>query len=389
MIRRGQQNNILLFEVTEQDLLDTDAFPATYQAGNVLLFDNRQTIRIGLELARADDFSCAVEFLSEGEFGSLTVVNDGASGGVVGAELGAALPLESLVQQETENAFLQKTYAETDSSAIVALSAEIEQLNIRLAQRDGLLGDFNQKMKLQQDEIDLLQIILNQTQSQIALQEASQDELIDDLKQASASTQMVELNLERIIEEKYMLEQELAEKIVELLESSMINDSLQRQLDRIKEQDNVDKTTPLEPVIPTFTEEKPDNQPLYSADLERFEIDAEVVSGCREYPHSPAVGTQSEDESFFAAIEKQVSQVLTMSGGKQIHVYHEFPTLTKQRPGEVVKQVLFACIKAAAVLALIGVLTLIGSVIATSINNSVSLGQALDLIIKSALNWLG
>ena len=298
MIGRGRQNDILLFEITEQDLLGTKNIPATYQAGNVLLFDCRQSIDIGLELARADDLNCAFEFLAA----------------------------QSLPGDTCDNA--------PSTEAL----AEIEQLKNRLEQRDGLLSEFADQLKRQKEENELLQLLLDQTQSQIALEAAARDEMMDDLKQASADTLMIEHNFERAIEEKMMLEQELAEKITELLESSMINDDLRRQIRPDSDEPGIDSVVDL------------------------------------------------LDTDYQIAADK--TQIYTMTSGKQIHVYHEFPSITEKRPGQLLQSIFRISIRAAMTIILLLVLTLIASVLATSFSNRISLGEALDLILSRAFFWI-
>ena len=353
MIRRGRQDNILLFEITEQDLLDTEVFPTSYQAGNVLLFDHHQSVRIGLELARADDLSCALEFLSiDREIIHSNVAAD--------AECTARCDKKTTCK-EVDSCLLHSLPNNMTLQGACIID-EIDLLKQRLEQRDGLLSDFAEQLKLQQEENELLNLLLEQTQSQIELEAASRDELMDDLRYASASTQMIEDNLERVIEEKFRLEQELAEKITALIESSMQNDDLRRQVDFLKEPKTTIGTTLLPNDLPDQTRS-------------------------RNWTDDKSVGSETELE--LLPSEQQINQTLTMSSGKLIHIYHEFPTLVKRRPQHTFKLITRTILKSTAVLALVVLCTLVCSVLATSLNGNISFGQALDLIMDSALSWIG
>ena len=370
MIRRGRQDDILLFEVTEQDLLDSELIPTSYQVGNVLLFDSQQSIRIGSELARADDILCAVEFLSNGAFS-------------------AACDCETDCNCKTECNCAHEHEKANDSSPELpepatekTLHDEILQLKLYLKQRDGLLSDFSDRLRVQQDENQLLNLLLEQTQFQIALESASRDELMDDLKQASASTQMVELNLEHVMEEKFMLEQELAEKITELIESSMINDDLRRQMEDAAE------TTDLAPDPATLgtvaceLSGSETSQDMFAVEPEPSSEPGVVGAGLTA--PDPVVETELSP-TLVPVHERENSQVLTMSSGKLIHVYHEFPSLTKRRPLQVLNALGQSLLKAFGLVALTALVTLLASVVATSLTNHVSMGEALDMIMKSTM----
>ncbi|MCL2136423.1 MAG: hypothetical protein FWH40_02705 [Coriobacteriia bacterium] len=351
MIGRGKQNNILLFEVTEQDLLDTGNFPATYEAGNVLLFDSRQSICIGQELARADDLFSALEFLHE--------------------------PLDSL--QSAANELYTDEEAASPTGASPILAAEMEMLKTSLAQRDGLLNDLSHQLKLQKEENELLQLLLEQSQSQIAMVAVSRDEIIDDLKQASASSQIVEINLEHVMEEKYMLEQELAEKITELIETNMANDDLLLQMQTYQSFDNVEKIADW-----LSAAELPDQPESSQSEAETLPLDQALLAE----QGMPPIGNGLDEAQDLLVAEQEISQVLTMSTGKRIHVYHEFPTLTKRRPSQVIKAFCLTVLKSTVAVFILVMLSTVGSVIATSWSNQISLGQALDILYQKAIEFL-
>jgi hypothetical protein len=371
MIRRGRQDDILLFEVTEQDLLDSELVPTSYQVGNVLLFDSQQSIRIGSELARADDILCAVEFLSNGAFSA-----------ACDCETDCDCKTECNCAHEHEEAD-DSSLEPPEPSTEKTLHDEIMQLKLYLEQRDGLLSDFSERLRVQQDENQLLNLLLEQTQFQIALESASRDELMDDLKQVSASTQMVELNLEHVMEEKFMLEQELAEKITELIESSMINDDLRRQMEDAAEH------APEPATLGTVAFELAGSevsQTMLAAELESSSEPGVVPAVVGAGLTAPDLVVETELSPLSAPVlERENSQVLTMSSGKLIHVYHEFPSLTKRRPLQVLTAFGQSLSKALGLLVLTALVTLLASVVATSLTNHVSMGEALDMIMKSSM----
>ena len=306
--------------------MDKGAFPADYVAGNVLLFDSRQQIQIGQELARADDLACALEFLNEDQ-----TVSD-------------------------------------EASLVEGINEQIQQLNLRIEQRDGLLHDLVEKLKLLQDENELLGLMLEQTQDQVALNAASQEEMMGDLEEVSANTMLVETNLERVMEEKFALEQELAEKITALIESSMINDDLQRQLDGL----HPDESEAGYGLVA--------GDGLVAGGGVLVAGGGEMVAGGGA---SAVVEPRPEPET------ETTNQVLTMSSGKQIHVYHEFPATDRRGPVQRLKTGGMRLVRGSALVMLVVILTLVGSVIATSQSNGISQGQALDMILQSVLGWFG
>ncbi|MDR2956861.1 MAG: hypothetical protein LBU61_01585, partial [Coriobacteriales bacterium] len=231
------------------------------------------------------------------------------------------------------------------------------------------LSELNDRLRLQKDENELLQLLLDQTQTQVALNAASQDELIEDLKQASANTMVIEGSLEKIMEEKFQLEQELAEKITELMESSMANDDLRRQLDG-KQESEIGQQDSFAP---------PTGQPVTTAVSQPVmpTIDPALLpTTCQ--PNLPV-----------SATEPATNQVLTMSSGKQIYVYHEFPALARRSPTDRIKSFSWSFVKTCTLLAAAVLLTLVGSVFATSLNNGISYGEALDLILTNVFTMLG
>jgi hypothetical protein len=380
MIGRGRHNEILIFEMTEQDLLDGGAFPSTYQAGNVLLFDSNQDIQIGLELARADDLACALEFLGE----QPDLVDKGVAAGQEGAA-----PIDEADPQGASGSLATEKPSQPSpilSSRYLDAQEEVRLLNQRIEQRDGLLSEMVEKLRLQREENELLSLLLEQTTSQLALDAASRDELLDDLQLASANTMLIETNLEHVMEERFQLEQELAEKITDLIETSMVNDDLRRRLDSL--------TEPSLEAGDMAPEAQDDWAWLDDCNALAGLASPSVQASPCELPASHSRPAPGEPRPLplpgpIIASEPDVGQVVTMSGGKQIHIYHEFPSLNRRSLGDRTLAFGRTLSRIVAALLLIAALTLAASVIATSLINDISYGQALDLILKNTLRVAG
>jgi hypothetical protein len=289
VISRGKHGEYLLYEVTEQDLLLKSEAVAAYRVGNVLIFADRKSIGFGNELARADDI------------------------------------------------FAAKEYLETSSPQATALTrrfeSELEALREKIDQRDELLRDLADNLRIQKVENELLLQRLQESQELIATAELSRSEMVDDLHQVSAETQMMEANLQRTFDEKAQLEQELASRLTEIVELNLLNSELSRQIQH---------------------------------------ADAAGDVGLLA-PGSLAAAPEAADGA----------QVLTMTSGRQVHLYHEFPyTARSGLPGRLsggVRSVLRIVLVAAAAVAVL----LATSVLATAAANQVSLGEALDVLVGS------
>jgi len=337
VISRGQNRNIFLYELTEQDLLDSD-LPSSYRVGNVLIFAERQNARIGRELARADDLLAAWEFLD-------------------GRQLGAENFLSSVSQRSTAATAAVQDSPKPPNQEVEALSSDVAQLTLRIEQRDELLRDISESLKAQKEENELLSLLLEQSETRLAVDELSRNELMEDLQEVSAHTMTVETTLERVLEEKSRLEQELAEKATELVEISLINDSLRS---RLAEHDRTSRP-----------EQATLDQPATTSSLPT----AEVFGGWQ--PSAKVADSRPPHP------ETAEPQTLTMASGKQIHVYHQFPELPKPSLPSRAKAWLGNSLRVAGVLALSALTVLAGSVLATSAVNHVSFGNALDLLLKS------
>ena len=340
MISRGQYHDIRLYELTAQDLLD-NTLPGYYQAGNVLIFSDRQNARIGQELARADDLLAAWEFLDQKPEGYPAAVDSQPEA----ADLDSApdQPLAALGSKPPATMEAKPGGGPHD--------LDIAQLTRRIEQRDELLRDLSESLKAQKEENELLNLLLEQSQTRLAVDELSRNELMGDLQEVSAHTMTVETTLEKVLEEKFRLEQELAEHITELVEVSLINDDLRRIL---KERENEQLTISA------------DNAPLVDPAAEPEQ----------------ALPDNNTTVVTLAPLEKS-AQTLTMASGKQIHIYHEFPQLPKRKFASLLKTTLTSSLRIIVMLAVTVLLIIAGSVLATSAVNHISFGDSLDLLLKS------
>jgi len=303
MISRGNHNDFYLYEVTEQDLLLPNCQQGDYRVGNVLIFANKRQISLGNELARADDIDAAHEFLdSQAASSSPTFVD---------------APSPSRPEEPQED------------------------LVNKIAQRDELLRELSESLKSQEQDNELLYAILETTRERLALEEARREEIIDDLQMASAETLSMDSTLERVMEEKSQLEQELAERITELLDLNLQCDDLKQRL--------------AESQVET-TEEG------------RLPADQEQVAG----QQSSSDGADADN-----------SQLVTMASGKQIRIYHEFPNKQKLGAATRFSLLVTGALRIAGIIIVAALVMLGTSVFATAKVNGCSFGAALDLLLKS------
>jgi hypothetical protein len=320
MIGRGKYNDVYLYEVTEQDLLLDDELSTVYHAGTVLMFADRRGIELGGEFARGEDLAAAKEYLD----------HRGRHDNQQGSE------------HEIELAAL--------TSQITARDENLQDLTEKIEQRDELLRDLSENLKSQRQDNELLHAQLEQARAQLAVNEIRHNELVGDLQHVSEETHTIESTLERVMEEKFKLEQELAERITELVELDLQNDDLRKQI--INPRALLAETAAPMP-LPTTT------------------VSDGVAEKLSDHPESETAAADSD------------SQVLTMSSGKKIHVLHEFPTAPRQSASSRVSHALGSGLRIAAI-ALFAVLLLgVASVVTTAQANNISYGEALDLVMKS------
>jgi hypothetical protein len=305
MIAKGRHHNLHLYEVTEQDILLGHNLEVGYRSGNVLIFADKRVAKLGQELARADDISAAREFLDRG---GLTTSQESSA---------------------TEVANLRELLRQKDES-LRSLAEKIEQ-------RDELLCDVSESLKAQRQDNELLHAMLEALQEQLAASELSQNELVDDLQLVSGEARSRESALELVLGEKFQLEQELAERITELVEMNLQNDELRYQLSG--------------------------RTPGAEARMTASPAVAEAAAG----------GSEGQSES----------QIVTVSSGKQIHIYHEFPPSARPSKGARLRSALGTGLRLFALIILLALLLTAVSTLATAQVNGISFGTALDLLIKS------
>ncbi|MDR1184207.1 MAG: hypothetical protein LBK67_05375, partial [Coriobacteriales bacterium] len=265
MIGRGKHNGAYLYEVTEQDLLLDDESESVYHAGTVLMFTDRRRVGLGNEFARGEDLAAAKEYLDQGDRH-----NDRQDS-----------------THESEMAAL--------ASQVVSRDKSLRDLTEKIEQRDELLRDLSESLKSQRQDNELLHALLEQARTQLAVDELRHNELVGDLRYVSEETHTIENTLERVLGEKFKLEQELAERITDLVELDLQNDDLKKRISESQSSINSSAST---------------------------EANTSIVADVADKPSIP-----SNRENLSAESD---TRILTMASGKKIHVLHEFPTAPQQ-----------------------------------------------------------
>ena len=331
MINRGRYNDLHLYEVTEQDLLLPTDIASHYHAGNVLIFADKRMVELGHELARADDMATACEYLENSE---------------------------SLMYEHMQT-----------------LEQRIRELTTTVEQRDELLRDVSEELRYERDMAALLQKRLDETETSLKIQELSRDEMVDDLQQVSVDIRAVEMELDRIRGEKVELEQELAARIADLVDLNFQNDDLKRQLGE-------PSALPLRNAHDAAT----DAGFVGEAACLEAEAEAEAETGFAHLegytkPASRQDSKQSSRQSSRPGSKEDSGQVVTVSSGKQIHVYHEFsapPTRPFRTSFSLASRTM---LRTMVILLVVVVLFVALSTIATARLNDLSIGEALDSLV--------
>jgi hypothetical protein len=387
VISRGRYNNLYLYEITEQDLILKNERTAGYHAGNVLIFPDKETIALGYELARADDVATAREYLdAEYALGgsraappaqhALAPRQASQAPAAVATPLAPSTPAAPPAQHALATPTTPAPPQEASYTAQAQLfESQIHDLQTRIEQRDGLLHELASDLKSQQETNELLLSQLASAQTQLEVDRISRDEMVDDLRNVSADIHTVETSLGRTIEEKLLLEQELAERITELLDLNLQNDDLKRQL-----KPHVQSASKPGPLTPAAAP----NQAATAA-----------PSGAPGTTGSPiAAPAESAPPAAAAAAAPAIApssdaQVVTLSSGKQVHIYHEFPPPPRPTAGTRAILTLGSIIRVALISILALILLLALSVVATAHLDNISLGEALDLLLKSLTSLVG
>ena len=232
-------------------------------------------------------------------------------------------------------------YTEAPSTASLGatdqLRAQLTQSETKSAWLEGLLHELTADLESQRYSNQMLIAQMENLREQLNIEQVSRSEVIDDLESMSAETFKKDKELQEVIDAKILLEQELAARICELLELDAANADLQKRLES-----------------------------------QVFEEMPPVVEDASD-THASAIKLGVSD-----------AQVLTSPSGKQILINHEFP-----RPeGRARRRGFFAFggLARVALLVVLGVVVfLAGSVIATAELNDLSLGESLDITLKTFL----
>jgi hypothetical protein len=319
MIGRGKYNDIYLYEVTEQDLLLDNGRENVYRAGTVLMFADRRKVELGSEFARGEDLAAAKEYLDHGGW------PDNPQRTTYGSEV-AALASQVTLRDES-----------------------LRSLTEKIEQRDELLRDLSESLKSQKQDNELLHAQLERARAQLAVDEIRHNELVGDLQNVSAETHTIESTLERVMEEKFKLEQELAERITELVELDLQNDDLRKQISEPRPVTDSLLLTGFPPVIPEG-----------------------IAEGLPDLSYPENHSAKPDD-----------TRVLTMASGKKIHVLHEFPTAPPRTVLAHAGHTLTSVLRVLMIVLCAALLLGVASVVTTAQVNGISYGAALDLITKS------
>jgi hypothetical protein len=347
MIGRGRQGDVYLYEVTEQDLLLDEGIAAAYRAGNVLMFGDRHNVDLGNEFARAEDLAAAREYLSR---------EDWRSGWQEDEHLSKLTALKSQIDSRDES---------------------LRNLTEKIEQRDELLRDLSESLKTQKQDNELLHAQLEWTRTQLAVDELKRNELVDDLQHVSEETHTIESTLERVMDEKFRLEQELAERITDLVELNLQNDDLKRQL--------LAPPVPPEPNIPNIPSIPP---AAAQRGAEPSAAGAAFMPGTAGAAWMATAATAGEMAAGAQSLDATTlgiddSRVFTMASGKKIHVLHEFPAAPKQTAAARVAHAVVSLLRIVAIVIFAALVLGTASVVATAQVNGISFGAALDLIMGS------
>ncbi|MDR2493442.1 MAG: hypothetical protein LBD25_08320 [Coriobacteriales bacterium] len=313
MIYKGRNNNLYLYEVTEQDLLVPSELSQQYKAGNVLVFSSKKQVELGQELIRADDMEAAYEFL------------------------------------ENSDGYLYES--------VKSMQKRIADLEHRIVLRDNLLGELNDDLLSQQETNGVLIAFLKKAQSQLKAGELSRNELVDDLQQVSAETHTIGIALERSLEEKEQLQAELAKLITDLLDLNCQNDDLKRQLSELR----------------TIGEgDGPQKGPEPTSNVQEMPVPHDNMLSKAAVPQLGTCELAVEPYS------RERAQMVTMTSGKQVHVFHEFGTPPRRSARSWASLTVRMLLRAALITTAVMVTFVLLSVFATAQLNGISIGEALD-----------
>jgi hypothetical protein len=339
VIGRGRYRGVYLYEIVDQDLIFDDPLCEHYRVGNVLLFTDRRAVDLGNEFARAESLAAAREYLAQ-EHG-MPNRNEQCD---EGPDEGYESRLAALVSQVTLR-----------DESLRSLTEKIEQ-------RDELLRDLAESLAAQKCNNELLRNQLEQARTQHVVDELRHNELVDDLQHASVETYTIENAFERVTDEKLRLEQELAERITELVELNLQNDDLKKQL--------VDPHLSIGAAGATLVG---------------------LTDTTRPFSTAPSRGSR---QTFPAAAKadspaEPTPRVFTTGSGKQVHILQNPPSALEatgeagtSHTGVSLPRAAVLVLRVATIILLALFILLGASVMTTAQLHDISYGAALDLILQ-------
>lgn len=361
MLYKGKRDGYYLYELTDTDLIWEEEDQGHYCVGNVLLFANKKNIALGLESVKADDMATAIKYLE----GDVRLI-------------------------ESTDGSLQDDKA--------SLADQLAKSEAKIQWLDGLLHDLTEDLESQRYSNELLIAQMQSLREQISIERISRDEIIGDLEIASAETYRIDKELQKTIDAKTRLEQELAERICELLELDSANLELQKRLEsqRLEVLEAAaPETGPAHEaesgVGPPFATESASSPTSAPAAEFAPAAEPELEPGSNSEP-GLRTASGSEPKSLGSALSlhprkaqsKPEAQVFATSTGKLIQVYHEFPD-HRNKARRCGVSALQGIGRTLGLLLLTAVVFLFGSIAATAHLNGLSLGEALDMTLKALL----
>jgi len=341
MLYLGRHNSLYLYELTTTDLMWEDTPHNSYFIGNVLFYGNKKDVSLGLELAKADDLTTAHLYLESG------------------------LSKASLTERIT-----RESYA--------ALSIDLADAKAELSSRDTLLDELTTDLEAQRLNNQLLLTQLENMHEQVSIEKITRNEVLGDLQMASAETFRIDRELQKAMDAKDTLEQELAARICELIEMNNFNAELQKRLEEHHRSAALRESKTSEEAAGGAT------AAAETADVDLPEADAPSNVASSNASADALAGALAKAQTKVSEHDRSpaIAQVYTMPDGKELQIYHDFPLSqgrVKKRGVAVFKGVLRG-----AVLVIVAiVMQIAGSAIATAFLNNVSIGEGLDITFKS------
>jgi hypothetical protein len=247
------------------------------------------------------------------------------------------------------------------------LEQKIQELSTEIAQRDELLRDMSENLRSERDTSEYLKASLDAAETKLEIKELSCDEMVDDLQQVSIDIRAVERELDRVKGEKTGLEMELATHIADLMDLECQNTDLKRHLGLME-------PPQAQAIKPKAQTEAQPTQDLQAETPQAKISEAETL----RTPDAAATASPSANPNPLTESGADPGQVVTVSSGKQIHVYHEFstPPAPSLRAGFSLAAKM--ALRAAVILIVVLAPFIAISTLATAKVNHLSIGEAFD-----------